>query len=162
MYRIKFPKKMYKTIASKERYLRQLYNLNKSYFDSKIEGYGNLDNFTRFKDLIKERQEDPYLRLQLNKRPGQRITVKQAAQALVRTRMFTSAEDLAIENIVEELRQSGQNKTIYKITGKNKILKKNIKYDAEQKTFKYEINDKVVNISFKRYPKGSSMIFNIT
>lgn len=144
------PRRQYKTNAS---YLDAVYKKNKTLIDSHLpDTY--LSKKQMFIDLVKEQKQSKYLKRTLDK---EKISTIDAIKAIDRSRTFTSLREQMLENARKALKTTGAEEELKRITGKKRILKKDLSYDREENVYMY----KDVKISFKKYNRSGERSIQI-
>lgn len=144
-------RKRYKT---KQSYLDAIYRRNKSYIDSKMADPKDMpieDRLSRkeqFFDLVKEYTEKKTIKMLLN---VERITAKQAVEAILRRRDFDKPYvEQARENFRESLRGTETEQLLKNELGTDRLYTEKFVYDKEEKGYKY----KDILIQIENSPKG--------
>lgn len=144
------PRRQFKTNAS---YLDAVYKRNKHLIDSKLPNT-YLSKKQMFIDLVKEQKQSKHLKKYLEK---EKISTIDAIKSIERSRTFTTLKEQMAENVIKGLKKSGMEEELKRLSGKKRILKKDIYYDREENIYTY----KDIKISFKNYNKGGERNISI-
>lgn len=144
------PRRKYKTNAS---YLDAVYKKNKTLIDSTLPDT-HLSKRQMFIDLVKEQKQSKSLKRILDK---EKVSTIDAIKAIDRSRIFTSLREQMLENARKALKSTGAEEELKKITGKKRILIKDLSYDREENVYMY----KDVKISFKKYNRSGERSIQI-
>lgn len=144
-------RKRYKT---KQSYIEAIYKRNKSYIDSKMADPQDMpieDRLSRkeqFIDLVQEYTQKETIKKLLG---VERITAKQAVEAILRRRDFdTPYVEQARENFRNALRGTDTEQLLKKELGTDRLYTEKFVYDKEEKGYKY----KGILIQVENSPKG--------